>query len=330
MKVAALLEERRENWRELEWLCGQMESRGKRKLGPAVVARFGALYRSACADLALAEAYYLPPNTVAYLHQLVGRAHNQLYRSQAFDVSRWAHVMLYEVPQRLYRDNYLRVAFVLFWGLFVSAMALAALSPGFAERAVGKEQIQQMEEMYSEPVSTLSGSGGGNFINQRSGMAGFYIWHNAGIGLRAFALGLVFGVGGLIIISSNALVLGAVFGHMTTVSQREHFFEFVTAHGPFELNAIVLSAAAGMRLGFSLIDTGGLSRAASVRRAGFEALPMMCAAVVLFVLAALIEGFLSPSAAPYGVKAGVAVVSSGLLAFYFVLLGNPRGRVDAA
>jgi len=329
MKVAALLDERRENWRELEWLCGQMESRGKRKLGPAVVARFGSLYRSACADLALAEAYHLPPNTVAYLHQLVGQAHNQLYRSKAFDVSRWAHVMLYEVPQRLYRDNYLRVAFVLFWGLFVAAMALAAMSPGFAERAIGKEEIQQMEAMYSEPVSTLAGSGG-NFLNARSGMAGFYIWHNAGIGLRAFAMGLVFGVGGLIITSSNALVLGAVFGHMTTVSQRANFFEFVTAHGPFELNAIVLSAAAGMRLGFSLIDTGGLSRAASVRRAGHEALPTMCAALVLFVLAALIEGFLSPSSAPYWVKAGVAVVSSGLLAFYFVLLGNPRGGVDAA
>jgi len=328
MKVAALLEERRENWRELEWLCGQMESRGKRKLGPAVVARFGSLYRSTCADLALAEAYNLPPNTVAYLHQLVGRAHNQLYRSKAFDISRWAHVMLYEVPQRLYRDNYLRVAFVLFWGLFIASMALAALSPGFAERAIGKEQIQQMEHMYSEPVSTMSGSGA-SFLNQRSGMAGFYIWHNAGIGLRAFALGLVFGIGGLIITSSNALMLGAVFGHMTTVSQRENFFEFVTAHGPFELNAIVLSAAAGMRLGFSLIDTGGLSRAASMRRAGYEALPTMCAALFLFVMAALIEGFLSPSAAPYWVKAGVAVVSSGILAFYFVILGNPRSRVDA-
>lgn len=328
MKVAALLEERRENWRELEWLCGQLESRGKRKLGPTVVARFASLYRSTCADLALAEAYNLPPNTVAYLHQLVGRAHNQLYRSKAFDISRWTHVMLYDVPQRLYRDNYLRVAFILFWGLFIASMALAALSPGFAERAIGKEQIQQMEHMYSEPVSTMSGSGA-NFFNQRSGMAGFYIWHNAGIGLRAFALGLVFGIGGLIITSSNALMLGAVFGHMTTVSQRENFFEFVTAHGPFELNAIVLSAAAGIRLGFSLIDTGGLSRAASMRRAGYAALPTMCAALFLFVMAALIEGFLSPSAAPYWVKAGVAVVSSGILAFYFVILGNPRSRVDA-
>ena len=55
----------------------------------------------------------------------------------------------------------------------------------------------------------------------------------------------------------------------------------------------------------------------------------MGAAMVLFFLAALIEGFLSPSAAPYWIKATVAVLSSGLLMAYFVVLGfpkNPQGR----
>ena len=51
---------------------------------------------------------------------------------------------------------------------------------------------------------------------------------------------------------------------------------------------------------------------------------MIGAMMVLFFLAALIEGFLSPSAAPYVVKAAVAVLSSGALMFYFVILGFPR------
>ena len=49
------------------------------------------------------------------------------------------------------------------------------------------------------------------------------------------------------------------------------------------------------------------------------ALPM-----AIFFLAALIEAFLSPSGAPYALKAGVAILSSGLLMFYFVILGYPR------
>jgi uncharacterized membrane protein SpoIIM required for sporulation len=141
---------------------------------------------------------------------------------------------------------------------------------------------------------------------------------------------LLFGIGGLFETFSNALILGTVFGHMTNSPARDNFFQFVTAHGPFELTAVVLCAATGMRLGFSMIDTKGYSRRASVRRAVEEAIPTACAAIILFCMAAAIEAFLSPSAAPYWIKALVAVLSGGLMMFYFVMLGRPRSEADAA
>ena len=99
---------------------------------------------------------------------------------------------------------------------------------------------------------------------------------------------------------------------------------------PFELTAVVLSAAAGMRLGFSVIDTRGLSRGASVVRGAREALPMALFAVLLFVAAAVIEGFISPAPLPYWFKASVSLLSSALLLFYFVLLGYPRPQGENA
>ena len=96
------------------------------------------------------------------------------------------------------------------------------------------------------------------------------------------------------------------------------------------LQAIVLSAAAGMRMGFSIIETGGYSRGESLRRGVKAAMPTVGAAIILFALAAFIEAFISPSALPYEAKAGVAVICSGVLVFYFVLLGWPRGERDAA
>jgi uncharacterized membrane protein SpoIIM required for sporulation len=323
MKVADLLESRRKNWRELEVLCMQMESRNKRALGAAAVSRFATLYRAACADLALADAYQLPRNTVNYLHRLVGRAHNQLYRSSSFDFALWGREMLVEVPQRLFRDNCLRLAFFLFWGVFLGSMSCAYVSPAFTGELLGKEMIQTMEEMYAEPVSGRDPDAGGL-------MAGFYVWHNAGIGLQCFAAGLLLGVGGMFITVSNAAILGAVFGHMATVEPPPNapwpgpFFDFVAAHAPFELTAIVLSAAAGMRLGFAIIDTGGWTRGASLRKAAQEVVPTVCAAIILFCLAAIIEGFVSPSALPFTLKAIVMVFTSGLLMFYFVMLGYPR------
>jgi hypothetical protein len=51
--------------------------------------------------------------------------------------------------------------------------------------------------------------------------------------------------------------------------------------------------------------------------------------MVLFTLAAFTEAFISPTSLPYWVKAGVALFDSGLLTFYFVVLGFPR-RIDDA
>lgn len=328
MKVAEFLEARRENWRELERSCMLLESRRLKTLGPATIERFGTLYRAVCADLALADAYQLPPNTVQYLHQLVGRAHNQLYPSRRFQLDHWIRELLFGVPQRLFRDNALRLAFLLFWGVFLASMVSAFLSREFADSVVGKAALQQCEEMYDKPLAERHDKPE-DFLQERNIMAGFYVQHNSTIGLQCFAAGLLLGIGGLFETIVNAVQLGTIFGHMATVPQRENFFQFVTAHGPFELTAIVLASAAGMRLGFSMIDTRGWTRAASLRRAAREAVPTVCASVLLFCLAALIEGYVSPSALPYGAKASVAVISTCLLLFYFIILGYPRYDEDA-
>ena len=85
MKVAEIIEKRQPLWKELE----QLNARTGEKPGPETAARFSSLYRAACADLALAEAYQLPPNTVDYLHRLVAKSHNQLYRGQKFRWRDW-------------------------------------------------------------------------------------------------------------------------------------------------------------------------------------------------------------------------------------------------
>ncbi len=324
MKVVDLLERRRQNWQELERFCDQLQggTRGP-KLPPAAMSRFGALYRAACADLALAHAYQLPQNTVQYLHRLVGRAHNQLYRSRRWEFKKWADMLLIDVPRQVFNDRCIQLMFVLWWGLFIAAAWLAYSKtawPEFAEQVLGPEQISQLEEMYKNPIDGSQRGGDENAI-----MFSFYVSNNAGIGLRCFAWGLLV-VPGMLMSMYNAIVLGASFGYMgrPDVPEGQNFFHFVTAHGPFELTAIVLSAGAGLRLGLSWMMPGNLSRYASLQKTGKEMMPVIMAAVVMFIMAAIIEGFLSPSAAPYWIKALVACVSSAILAFYFIVLGFPR------
>lgn len=327
MNIAKLLEERRLQWAELEGLCSELEIGGRaREKRAATVSRFATLYRSACADLALAGAYQLPPTTVAYLHRLVGRAHNQLYRSSGSSLARWTDIVLRQAPQRIFADPCVRVAGLLFFGLFTLSMLLAmneSVFPRFAQQVLGDEQMTTMEASFDEPLDAS--------MEHYLVMSGFYIYNNTGIGLQCFAFGVLL-VPCIIVLSYNAVVLGASFGYMArdSVAAGDNFFQFVTAHGPFELTAIALSAAAGLRMGLGLFATGGLRRIDSLRIGALRAVPIMAAAVVLFFLAAFTEGFISPSPLPYVIKAGWAIMSSGLMMFYFVVLGFPRGESDAA
>lgn len=326
MKVGALLERRRMKWRELEQLCEKLQTTRMRRIPAAEIAQFASLYRAACADLALADAYQLPPATVDYLHRLVGQAHNQLYRSRHFDLRSWGHILLIETPQRIFQDGCVQVAFCLFWGVFVLSAIFAygeRLWPDFAETLLSSAMLEQLESSFREPIA-------GRDVDANFAMAGYYIQHNTSIGLKCFAGGLLV-IPGIFITMYNSAVLGACFGYMARpdVPEGANFFHFVTAHGPFELTAIVLAAGAGLRLGISWIHTRGWSRSASLRRTAGEAMPVMGAAMVLFLFAALIEGFLSPSAAPYALKAAVALASSMALMVYFVVLGYPRSQVRA-
>ena len=233
-------------------------------------------------------------------------------------------VLFTDVPRQIFRDRCVQTAFCLFWLVFMMSAYLAMNGeqwPNYAEKLMTPAVLEQMQDSFSQPI-------GGRPSGTNPIMASFYIQHNTGIGLQCFAGGLLL-IPGLMVTIFNAAHLGAAFGYMARpgIAEGNNFFEFVTAHGPFELTAIVLSSGAGLRLGLAWIRTNGLTRSDSLRHHARESMPLMGAAMVMFFLAALIEGFLSPSAAPYWIKAAVALVSSGLLMFYFVILGFPQNSL---
>ncbi len=326
MKTGDYLERRREGWVQLESLCDELSRANSpiRKEGAKLV-QLSELYRAACSDLAMADVYQLPQTNVEYLHRLVGRAHNQLYRSQSFQFSQWWDSIFFVTPKQIFADTCVQVAAILFFGLFILSALLASSSenfPGYAERMIGTDGIKQMEEMYENPPH-------GNLEHYVT-MAAFYIRHNAGIGLQCFGFGPLI-IPSLFTLGYNAVQLGAVFGYMARpdVDAGDNFFHFVTAHGPFELTAIALSGGAGLRLGVGLIVTLGYRRIDSFRIQSLKALPVIIASVVLFILAAFTEGFISPSPLPYAFKAIWAILSSGAMLFYFVLLGFPRSSAQS-
>ncbi len=316
-RALAYLQRRQPAWRALEAWLPTRDSQP-----PGVPApELSVLYRAACADLALADAYHLPAATQRYLHHLVARGHARFYRPAPIQWARWRERVLVDVPGRLYGDRSLRVALLAFYGSFALCGVLSTWQPELAVAALGQDGIDSLREMYANAA--------GRKLDEGVLMGGFYINHNVGIALSCFASGIFAGVGSLVWLTFNGIALGCSFGAMTAADPltRKHFFTFVLAHSAFELTGITLAGAAGLRLGLGLVDTRGLVWRDSLRQAAAEAVPILGVAATLVACAAPIEAFVSPSALPLWLKAGVALACAALLVLWLGVLGRRGARV---
>ncbi len=311
--AARVLARRRGEWLRLEALL--RKDRGAPQ-GAAGAVELGRLYRATCTDLALAEAFHLPLPHQMYLHGLVAQAHLRFYRRVQAGWRRLLRVIMIEVPALLLRDFCLWIAFGTFFGLFLLSAVVSWWQPAAAVSFCGEDTLTQMAENYLDaPHGRSSGDG--------AAMSGFYIFNNVRIALACFASGIFLGVGSLVWLAFNGIFLGCCFGWMAAQDgpERAHFFEFVSAHGPFELTGIALAGAAGLRLGLGLVIRRGLpvadSLVASSRRVG----PVLAVAAALVALAAPIEGWISPSALALEWKRALMWSCLALLGLYFFVLG---------
>jgi uncharacterized membrane protein SpoIIM required for sporulation len=147
-----------------------------------------------------------------------------------------------------------------------------------------------------------------------------------------FASGIFAGVGSLLFLAFNGIFLGLIFGYMLTVDREtsNHFFEFVSAHGPFELTGIALSGAAGLRMGLGMVATEGRSRLGGLQAAATQAMPILLVAAFLIAAAAPIEAWVSPSSLSLTTKRLVAGACSALLLIYFIILGRKGHHIQRA
>ena len=312
---AAYLAQRQADWRKLEALVdGRIVERGhKGEVAPLIFAR---LYRAGSSDLALAEGFHVPERVTRRLHRLVANAHMRFHPRARLTLAEIRRLVLVDVPGRLYGDPCLRAAFIAFFGVFFGCAVLALAHPTVAESVLGTGYLDGLRDMYAAAPDKRSAA-------EAASMHGFYILNNVGISLACFASGIFLGVGSLVFLAFNGVVLGLVFGSMAAGDPtiRTHFFSFVTAHGPFELTGIALAGTAGLRLGLGLVESGGLPRVLGLQRSARRAAPILAVAAVTVAAAAPIEAWVSPSALPVAAKQAVAVISSLLLLTYLAGCG---------
>jgi uncharacterized membrane protein SpoIIM required for sporulation len=119
------------------------------------------------------------------------------------------------------------------------------------------------------------------------------------------------------------VVIGAVAGHLIEYGYQQTFLSFVSGHSAYELTAIVISGAAGLKLGFALLKPGQYTRMEALRRAGAVSIRMIYGVIVMLTVAALIEAFWSSRASiPPEIKYGVGIANWTLILVYFSFFGR--------
>ncbi len=308
---------RRDSWEELEQLVGR--GRELHKSVPADISRAASLYRAVCADLMRARASF-SPDLVRYLDGLAGRAHNLLYGARAYRLAGLWTLVARDFPRTLRRRwRFFALASALFYVPFFLGIFATLASQEFAETILSPLQLAQMEAMYEQGFD-------GRDIHEDSAMAGFYVLNNVGIAFRCFATGILFGLGSLFYSIYNGLVIGVVFGWVFRAGHGGNIFTFVCGHGPFELTAIVISAAAGLQMGWALVKTDGLTRIGSLRAQAQELGHLIIGAAAMLVIAAMLEGYWSPSGLPPPVKWTASVLFSLFVIAWLVFGGRSFTR----
>ena len=154
-------------------------------------------------------------------------------------------------------------------------------------------------------------------------MFGFYIKNNIGIGFQTFASGIAFGVGTLFFLIYNGASIGTVAGYLGQFGYGETFFSFVIGHGAFELTAIVIAGAAGLKLGIALLAPGRKHRLRSLADAARVSVRLTYGAALMLLTAAFIEAYWSSSAAISApVKFAVGAVLWSAVIVYFIAGGR--------
>jgi uncharacterized membrane protein SpoIIM required for sporulation len=302
-----------------EWELFEQYLENKKSFDPAEMPE---RYRRLCQSLALAADRHYSPTLVDRLNRLALRGHHALYQNRRRQTQRVVEFLLAGFPA-LVRDEWRLVlaGTLLFFGPLLALIAVLQVFPEFVHYLLTPEQIAGFHEMYDPAARRL----GMREADTSLFMFGFYIWNNVRIGFQTFAGGLAFGVGSIWFLASNGVVIGAVAGYLTQIGYSETFWSFVSGHSSFELLAIVLSGAAGLRLGMALIAPGNLSRKAALMAAAKPAVRMMYGAALMFFIAAFVEAFWSPlTDVPYRVKMSAGIGGWVALLAYFAFLGRAR------
>lgn len=289
-------------------------SRGASRLSASEIDELVRLYQRTSSHLSYVRTYYRDPALTARLTGLVATAGAIVYGTRPKSLRAFGRFFTRTFPGALWHNRrFVAVAALLFYLPAIAVGAWLANSDKAVE-AVGPPALR--EAYLNEDFESYYSS------KPASEFAAQVTTNNIQVGFLVFAGGVFLCVPTAILLVFNGANLGVPAGLFAAAGQSGKFYGLILPHGLLELTAVVIAGSAGLRLGWSLIDPGDRPRRVALIEEGRRSVVLVLGLVVTFVVAGLIEGFVTGSPLPTFARVGIGVLVEIAFVLYVVVLGR--------
>jgi uncharacterized membrane protein SpoIIM required for sporulation len=287
------IERERGIWEELDKTLTRIENQTLWRPTLEEAQRLHYLYERTGAGLIKISTFAAEPNLLHSLESLLTRAYAELQTGQSrtdrLSVWHWLLITFPQTFRKHFRYFLASLLLTICGGLFGSAAvafdpdAKAAIAP-FPHLLQNPAERVKEEERRTNP--TLESS--------KSRFSATLITNNTKVSILALALGITWGIGTLILLFYNGVVLGAVIFDYVRAGQSVFLMGWLLPHGVIEIPAILIAGQAGLLLGQALVGWNseeGLTR--RLRSITGSLVTLISGAALLLIWAGLVEAFFS-------------------------------------
>ncbi len=250
-----------------------------------------------------------------------GEIHESREKRHRFRPLHWFFIVF---PQTFRRHA------VAFW--LAIAITLAGCIFGGIVIAVdsdSKEVLLPFEHLQGSPAERVAREEHAKedrLAGHKATFSGYLMTHNTQVAIGVLALGMTWGIGTIILLFYNGIILGAVSMDYIAAGQTKFLLGWLLPHGVIEIPAILIAGQAGLVLASALIGWNKRATAGERFRAVSSDLVTLIAGVaVLLIWAGIIESFLSQyhePVVPYTAKILFGLLEMTLLATFLAFAGK--------
>jgi uncharacterized membrane protein SpoIIM required for sporulation len=316
-------------WLELEETLDRIEKDPGLVMSLDQVKRFHYLYQRTASDLARISTFSSEPAIRRYLESLTAQAYAEINekreKSHGFSPFQWFFTTFPSTFRLHIRAFWLAVAITLA-GVIIGG-ALIALDPE------AKEVIMPFSSLRQSPSERVAGEEKvveDKLEGKKATGAAWYMTHNTKVAIFTLALGITWGIGTILILFSNGIMLGAVALDYILAGETQFLIAWLSPHGVIEIPAILLAGQAGLMLAGAMIGRGRrTSLRQRLREVSKDLVTLIFGVAIMLTWAGFIEAFLSQyhePFIPYSLKIGFAAVEFALLVLYLGMSGRKRAN----